>query len=236
MSLFGITFAPVFHVWLIIFLFCLGLISVLIQFRVTRDKLGQTRALILSLLRFGAVTLLVAFALNPSLVTNKAHHISPSIAILVDTSQSMGQSDSPDGNTRLDATKALLLEGIQPILPSLSQKYEVNLYGLADSLRSLEPGELGSLEAGGAKGNANEALKIISEKNSIALILSDGNVIWDESEAQQVPTLSVPVGSPEVYRDILISGVKAPPLAFRAPYSSQRIGQTPHGQQHPNPF
>ncbi len=215
MSLFGITLAPVFPVWLIIFLFCLGLISVLVQFRVTREKLGQTRALILSLLRLGAISVLVAFALNPSLVTKKKHHISPSIAILVDTSQSMGQSDSPEKITRLDAAKALLLEGVQPILSSLSEKYEVNLYGLADSLRSLEPGELGSLNAGGPKGNVNEALKVISEKNTIALLLSDGNVIWDESQAQQFPTLSVPIGSQEAYRDILISGVKAPPLAFR---------------------
>ncbi len=215
MSLFGITLAPVFPVWLIIIFFCLGLISVLIQFRVTKGKLGQTRALILSLLRLGAISVLVAFALNPSLVTKKKHHISPSIAILVDTSQSMGQSDSPEKITRLGAAKALLLDGVQPILSSLSEKYEVNLYGLADSLRSLEPGELGSLNAGGPKGNVNEALKEISEKNSIALLLSDGNVIWDENQAQQFPTLSVPVGSQEAYRDILINGIKAPPLAFR---------------------
>ena len=215
MSLFGITLAPVFPVWLIIFLFSLGVVSVLIQFRVTREKLGEKRSLILSLLRLGAVSVLVAFALNPSIVTKKKHQISPSIAILVDTSQSIGQSDSPEKITRLDTGKALLLDGVQPILPSLSKKYEVNLYGLADSLRSLEPGELGSLNAVGSKGNVSEALKVVSEKNTIALLLSDGNVIWDERQAQQVPILSIPVGSREAFRDILISGVKAPPLAFR---------------------
>jgi len=215
MSLFGITLAPVFPVWLIIFLFSLGVVSVLIQFRVTREKLGEKRSLILSLLRLGAVSVLVAFALNPSIVTKKKHQISPSIAILVDTSQSMGQSDSPEKITRLDTAKALLLEGVQPILPSLSKKYEVNLYGLADSLRSLEPGELGSLNAVGSKGNVSEALKVVSEKNTIALLLSDGNVIWDERQAQQVPILSIPVGSREAFRDILISGFKAPSLAFR---------------------
>jgi uncharacterized membrane protein len=107
------------------------------------------------------------------------------------------------------------LEGEEPILPSLSEKYEVSLYGLAGSLRSLEPGELGSLNAGGPKGNVSEALKVISEKNTIALLFSDGNVLWDESQAQQFPTLSVPVGNREAYKDILISKFKAPPLAFR---------------------
>lgn len=215
MSFFDITIAPVFSPWLIIFLFCLGLFSVLVQFRITRDKLGQTKALILTLMRLGAISVLVAFALNPSLVTKKKHHISPSIAILVDTSQSMGQSEPSGDDTRLDRAKALLLEGDQPILSSLGEKYEVNLYSLTDSIKSFERGELDSLKAGGPKGNINEALKVISAKNNIAILLSDGNVIWDDSQKQKFPTLSVPLGSQDPYRDLLIKGIKAPPLAFR---------------------
>ena len=148
-------------------------------------------------------------------MTKKKHHISPSIAVLLDTSQSMGQSDTPENKTRLDSAKALLLEGDQPILSSLRQKYEVNLYGMTDSLKPLEQGDLSTLKAGGHKGNINEALKVIGEKNTMALFLSDGNVIWDESQTQKLPTLSIPLGSQDAYKDILIRGIKAPPLAFR---------------------
>ena len=217
MNAFGITIVPVFPLWLIIVLFCLGLFSVLVQFRVTREKLGKRRALMLSLIRLGAISLLVAFALNPSLVTKKEHTISPNIAVLLDTSQSMNQpaSASPEKGTRLDGAKTLLLAGNRPILHSLIEKYDVNIYALTDSLRTLEMGELGPLKAEGAKGNVGEALKILSEKNDLALLISDGNVIWDENNKDRLPTISIPLGNPGTYKDILISSVKAPPLAFR---------------------
>jgi len=215
MSVNQITITPVFPWWLIILLLCLGLASALAQYRVIQDKVGKTRAFIISFLRFGAISLLVAFALNPSLVTKKEHKISPAIAILVDTSQSMAQSTSRDNVTRLDEAKALLTEGVSPLLRSLSEKYEVSIYGLADSLRPLETGDLARLEAGGNKGDLSEAVKVLSGNRSMAVVLSDGNLRWTESHGQQLPIITVPVGSPEAYRDILIKGIKAPALAFR---------------------
>ncbi len=68
-----ITIIPVFPIWLIILLFCLGLASAFAQYRRIRDKLGKTRARILSFLRLSAISRLVAFALNPSLVAKKEH-------------------------------------------------------------------------------------------------------------------------------------------------------------------
>lgn len=215
MSVNQITIAPVFPLWLIILLFCLGFVSVLAQYRATLDKLGKTRTLIISFLRLGAISLLVAFALNPSLVAQKEHKIAPAIAILVDTSQSMGQSASREKVPRLDEAKALLTEGANPLLRSLSEKFEVSLYGLGDWLRPLEAGDLGRLKAGGNKGDVSEALKSLGVKNSVAVLLSDGNVGWNETQAQQLPTITVPVGNPKAYRDILIKGIKAPALAFR---------------------
>jgi uncharacterized membrane protein len=217
MNVFGITLAPVFPLWLIIALFCLVLVSALVQFKRTREKLGKRRALVLSLLRLGAVSILVAFALNPSLVSIKDHWIVPSIAVLVDTSKSMGQSAAEPNKpvTRLDEAKSLLLEGDSPILKALTEKYEVNVYELTDSKRSLEASELGGLHAGGQTGNVNEALERLSENNALAVLLSDGNVIWDDTRTQSPPTMTIPVGNPDTYKDILIGGFKAPSLAFR---------------------
>jgi uncharacterized membrane protein len=217
MNIFGITLAPAFPLWLIIALFCLVLVSVLVQFRRTREKLGKTRAFVLSLLRLGAVSILVAFALNPSLVSREDHRIAPAVAILVDTSQSMGQSASAPNEkvTRLDEAKSLLLKGDSPLLKALSEKYEVNVYELNDSLRSLESSELGRLQAGRQAGNVNEALERLSENNALAILLSDGNVKWDDTRTQPLPTMTIPMGTPDTYKDILISDFKAPPLAFR---------------------
>ena len=111
MSLNPITLSPVFPVGLILLLFGLALAAFWVQYRVSRTKLGNKRALILSLLRLVAIAMLIAFALNPSVITTQVHELPPTIAIVVDTSDSMGQSRVDDPTTRLDKVRVLLTEG-----------------------------------------------------------------------------------------------------------------------------
>jgi uncharacterized membrane protein len=215
MNLNPITFAPVFPAWLILFLFCLALAQAVIQGVVNRSKLGWMRALVISALRFAVIVVLVIFALNPSVVTREEHRISPAVAIIVDTSESMGQSDGNGKVSRLNQAKALLSEGGSPLIGSLSQKYEVHVYGLADSLRPLAFADVPRLQAAGSKGDLSEALKTIGNKNAVAVVLSDGNLKWNQNQAQLLPTVIVPFGDPQTYQDVLIKGISAPPLAFR---------------------
>jgi hypothetical protein len=86
---------------------------------------------------------------------------------------------------------------------------------LGESLKPIEPGELGSLKAGGERGDLNIALTNLSGKNSLALLLSDGNVKWEKGSPIGPPLLVYPVGDSKDYKDILIKAVKAPALAFR---------------------
>jgi uncharacterized membrane protein len=215
MNLDQITIAPVFPLWLILLLFSLGFASAIAQYRFMRGKLGHSRALGLSLLRLGAISFLIAFALNPSLVAKKEHKVSPAIAVLLDTSQSMGQPGRPVKASRLEEAKALLTEGANPLLKSLSERFEVRLYGVGESLRAVEAKELANLKAEGMKGNLSEILKELSGKNTLALLLSDGNLNWNGGQSTDLPIVTVPLGSTREYKDILIKAVKAPPLAFR---------------------
>lgn len=215
MNLNPIAIAPVFPMGLIVLLFGLAVAAVWVQYRMSRVKLGKKRALVLCSLRLLAVATLVAFALNPSLIATQVHKLLPAVAIVVDTSGSMGQSGIDGRATRLDKVRTLLTEGPNPLLRSLGDKFDVSIYGLSDSLRPLEPGDLARLTAGGNKGDVTEALKSLSAKNSVAVLFSDGNLRWNSSEDQQLSTLTVAVGNPETYRDILITEVNAPSLAFR---------------------
>ncbi|UCE55168.1 MAG: hypothetical protein JSV31_06930 [Desulfobacterales bacterium] len=215
MRLYPITIAPVFPVGLIMLLFGLALAAVWMQYRVRRAKLGNTRALILSLLRLVAIAMLVAFALNPSQIATHVHELSPGIAIVVDTADSMGQSGGDDPATRLDQVKSLLTEGRFPLLRSLADEFDVSVYGLSDSLRPLESGDLARLTAGGNKGDIATALKSLSAQNSVVVLFSDGNLRLNSSQGQQLSALTVAMGNPKAYRDILISEVSAPALAFR---------------------
>ena len=147
-----ITIVPFFPRWVIVVLLGIGLASVIVQYRLIRGRLGAGRALSLSILRLLAISFLIAFALNPSLVARKEHRISPSIAILLDTSQSMGLPGRTGKASRLDEAKTVLTGGPNPLLKSLSREYEVKLYGLGESLRGINEDGLASLKAGGAKG------------------------------------------------------------------------------------
>jgi uncharacterized membrane protein len=215
MNLDWITIAPVLSLWLILLLFVLGIASTVIQYRLMCKRLGHSRALGLSFLRLGAISIIIAFSLNPSMVTRKEHPISPAIAILLDTSQSMGQSERSGKRSRLEEAKKFLTEGTNPLLKSLSERYEVRLYGVGESLRPLKVNELADLKAEGRKGNLSEILKELNGKNIVALLLSDGNLQWNEGQSKNLPVVTVPLGSPEEYKDILIKTVKAPSLAFR---------------------
>jgi uncharacterized membrane protein len=215
MNLDQITIAPVFPLWLILLLFSLGFISAIVQFHLLRGRLGHSRALGLSFLRLGAISFLIAFALNPSLVAKKEHKVLPAIAILLDTSQSMGQVEGSTKASRLEEAKALLTEGANPLLKSLSERFEVRLYGVGESLRAIEAKGLADLKAEGMKGNLSEILKELSGKNTLALLLSDGNLNWNGGQSTDLPIVTVPLGSTREYKDILIKAVKAPPLAFR---------------------
>ena len=210
MNLNQITIAPVFPMGLIMLLFGLALAAVWLQYRVSRVKLGNMRALMLSSLRLLAIAILVAFALNPSLVATQVHKLSAAIAIVVDTADSMGQPNAENRASRLDRVKALLTEGQPSLLRSLGDKFEVSLYGLSDSLRPLESGDLARLTAGGNKGDVAAALKTLSAKNSVAILFSDGNLQWSTSQGQQLSALTVVMGNPKAYRDILITEVNAP--------------------------
>ena len=229
MTLSQMAVAPVFPVWLIILILCLGLASAFAQYRATRERLGHARALAISLLRLGAISLLAAFALNPSLVAKMEHRLAPSVAILVDTSQSMGQSVSGEKGSRLDEARAILMEGANPLLRSLRERFDVSIYGLANALRALEPGDLAHLTVEGNKGNLTDALSVLRQKNSAVILLSDGNLGWNEGDTQGLPIITVPIGDPKAYKDVLIKGIKAPSLAFRGREVTIEVTVKSHG-------
>jgi uncharacterized membrane protein len=209
------TLAPVFPLWLIVLLFGVGTGLVFALYRRIRDKLDRKSALVLSALRLCAIALILAFALNPSFLTNNKHVLAPSIAILMDTSHSMGQSDAGKKISRLDDAKTLLTAGSSPLLRSLKERYEVDVYGLADSLKPLVGADLTQLKASGNRGDVSKALSALSGRSDLAVLFSDGNVTWQDTPAPSLPFVTVALGNPGDYKDILIKRVRAPTMGFR---------------------
>ncbi|MDP2734749.1 MAG: hypothetical protein Q8P12_00920, partial [bacterium] len=207
--------APVFPWWLIVLFFSLGLVLTALQFRLTRERLGKGRAAVLAALRLGAFSLVTVVALNPSAVVRKEQRIAPALAILVDTSESMGRSASPGEATRLEEARGLLTKGFFPLLKSLGEQFDVTIYGLGEAGKPLAVGDLALLKAGGNKGDVGQALTALAGKHAAVLLLSDGNLQWREGPAAELPVIAVPLGNQSAYRDVLIKEIKAPAMAFR---------------------
>jgi uncharacterized membrane protein len=205
---------PVFPVWLVILLLFLGLGLVLLQYVLIRGKLGSSRALGISLLRCFSFFLLISFALNPLFVSKKEHRVSPTLAVLIDTSQSMGLPGALGKGSRLEEARSLLLEP-QGLLKRLKERYEVKVYALGESLRTLEEEELSRLGAGEKNANLSGALEKLSSEDPQVLLFSDGNLQWENKGSKVSSPLVVSMGNPEGYRDVLIKSVKAPSMAFR---------------------
>ena len=215
MNLSQITITPVFPVWLILLLFFLGMAAVVLQYWFIRKRLGRARALAVSLLRFFAIFSLISFALNPSQVEKKEYKAPTPLAVLIDVSQSMNHAGSGEKVSRIDEVKALLLQEPGSLLNALTQGYDVRLYSLGESLRSIEAKDLSGLKAEGKRGDMNEALERLRGKDAFAILLSDGNLKWEDGVAKDLPVLVLPAGNPKDYRDVLIKSVKAPAIAFR---------------------
>jgi uncharacterized membrane protein len=199
----------------ILVLLFVGLTFAALQYWMLLKRLGHPRAMLISFLRLVTLSLILSLSLNPSLMKKKEEKVSPTLSILLDTSQSMKLPGQGGKATRLDETKALLLDGEKPLLKSLEESFEVKLYALGESLRAMGEGDLPGLKVGRKRGDLNEALKKIGNENSLVLLLSDGNIPWNSSDTKGPSLITFPIGDPKNYKDILIKEVRAPNMAFR---------------------
>ncbi len=215
MTLNQIAISPVLPLWLIFLLLSLGLGAAIYQYWLLRKRLGSPRAAVLSLLRLGALFLIISFALNFSLWVRNERKVTQSLAILLDTSQSMSLPGAARKGSRLDEAKGVLLDGPMPLLKSLAERFNVKLFGLGESLRSLETEDLGKLKAGGKEGDLTEAVDRLADTHSMVVLFSDGNLKWKSDFSRRLPVVAVPMGDPKGYQDILIKAIQAPAMAFR---------------------
>ncbi len=210
-----ITIIPVLPVWLILLLSALGLAAVLYQFPLLRKRLSSRQAWALSFLRLSAGFLLISLALNPTYTERREHPGIQDLAILLDTSPSMGLPGQGGKGNRLEEAREILFSGAKPLFPSLAEKFRVRVYTFGESLEEVKVESSWPGAAQERKGNLTAALETLARQNCPVILLSDGNFRWAEDPELSLPLLVIPVGDPGSHRDILIQEVKAPPMAFR---------------------
>ncbi|HEX7371237.1 MAG TPA: hypothetical protein VF372_00350, partial [Thermodesulfobacteriota bacterium] len=165
-----ITLSPFLPPWLILVLLGLGILALILQHPRLRKRVGRSRSLWLSALRLAALLLLMGCFLDPASTERVEKKSSPTLALFVDTSSTMGLPGK-GGKSRLEEALALLLGGEKPLLKSLSEKFEVQIYALGESSRPVEAGEIAKLKPAGSRGDLALAAEKLPSKNVLPILL-----------------------------------------------------------------
>lgn len=196
---------------------------IVMQWRDLRQRVSRRALWGLCGLRVVTSLLILGMLWNPSLLIQKVLQILPPLAIMVDTSGSMGLAE-PGKASRLQQVQAYLQSGEHPVLHTLAQHYQLKFYQFDDTARALPLQRLGEVQPGGGSTDILGALTTVLEENRTAkpagvLVFSDGvhhgaDTGLGHLRQAQTRVVTVGVGAPETYRDIRVGAVQAPTLAF----------------------
>jgi uncharacterized membrane protein len=215
MNLGPISIDPIFPWWVLLGLVSGALLAAFYYHRSVRRRIVPRKALAVSSLRLGAFFILLLLALNPSLRATKEVPVKPSLAILLDTSESMASVEPEKKTSRLEQAKARLFEGDPSLFTSLTENFLIRFYALNENFKEMGLDDLRGSKAQGKGGDLSDALRRLAGKNDIGLLFSDGNLQWTQAKAPRLPLFILPAGNAGEYKDLLIQEVKAPALAFR---------------------
>jgi hypothetical protein len=220
-------------------LLALGAVLLIVALYRSERDLTRAQRLVLSFLRLLALALVIFMLLDPRILTEIRRERAAQTFLLVDTSASMGQRDTYDGDERKTLEGAtglslaeqrsraeLVLAAIehQKLLPSLAEKNKLRLFTF-DS-KATEATQLDRdavLAAGGDATRLGDAIRSVLKQaggDPVAgiVVLSDGRLNGGEpvgksaadAAMQGVPIYTVAVGKSGLPKNYAVTEVSAP--------------------------
>lgn len=190
------------------------------QLRFLRRSLGPGKAWPLTLLRALVYALLLLFLLGPTRIVEEPTSLRRPLVALVDASASMGLPSGAGAGSRLDAAKEVLAE--PGLTRGLADRYDLKLYSFDRETRLRDMDELAGMAPDGDASRLFHALDRVAASEPEAagvIVVSDG--IVNPADAPETfpghprPVLAVGVGRNDGFKDLRITGLRAPELAFR---------------------
>ena len=190
------------------------------QFRFLHRSLGLGKASLLTLLRGLVYALLLLFLLGPVRTVEEPTSLRRPLVVLMDTSQSMELSSGRGDVSRLDAAKEVL--AAPGLTRGLAGKYDLKLYSFDRETTPRDSTGFADASANGDASRLFHALEQAAEREPEAagiIVVSDGIVnpaeALDEFPGHPRPVFAVGVGPADGFKDLRITGLRAPELAFR---------------------
>lgn len=195
-------------------MFFSGAIGAFLTYRSTDPQTTAVRKIIMAVLRFVAISAIVFMLADPLLLSHHRKEVNPSIALLVDDSESMSISDRI-GNRAEIVSKILASSAMK----QLEDKYLTHLFLFAESLYCS-----GEMKFSGVSTALGEALSEVLDTASAlelgaVVLLSDGqsNIDIDPlsvASSYPMPIYTIGIGDPKPAPDITVAQVIANPNAY----------------------
>ena len=231
------TFAYPLPAWALAAILALAALLAAAAYARTAVPLTPSRRVVLSAFRFLALTAIVLFLLRPVVPSGPAGDQGARVAVLVDTSRSMGLIDA-GGRTRLAEATALVRDRL---VPELSRTYPVDVLAAGEQVI---PVSLDRLAADARHTNLAGAIKATRERyrgRDLAgiVLISDGGETArgsadHDSGAAGPPVVTVGVGDPVVRADRELRSVTVGPSAMDASLIDLTATLVSHGIDRPS--
>lgn len=202
-------FASSWPLWVLVALIAAAAVAVGINLARNRNDFGWAKAGVIGLLQFAVIALLLTMLWQPSLLTRTLRDQDNSVALLVDSSASMGYGE--DDRSRLQRAVAALEDGP---LPVLEDQFEVELLGFSGQVVALP--SLQNVPAPGQKTDIGEALLTVLRGASAGalaavVLVSDGadnSGALDPARIAEIASFGVPVHTLGVGREVLAEDIE----------------------------
>ena len=208
--------------WYLLIVFLVGLVLTLAAYRRVPQGISSRLKTTLTALRTISLALLLFLIAQPAVLFSITERERPSIAILVDTSQSMNTRDEKSA-TRLEAVKRALQSDA---LEQLRKSADVTFYQFAQNAVPITPSLHHSITPSGRRTFISSALRQIGQEKSrrhnrpaAVVLFSDGQDNSDEdvlaaAKELNAPIYTVGVGSASTQPDLAVRNVAAPTTVF----------------------
>src|ERR671925_647344 len=131
-----------------------------------RHKAATWVALAVTGLRLVAFALIVAFLTNPTIFIQTLQRIPIPLAVLLDTSESMGLPAGSSGQiSRLQQAQEVLLKDNGQVLDALARDFDLRVYRFDEHAHAMARGELAALSADGRATNFVQSLLEVQQEH-----------------------------------------------------------------------
>ncbi|MBI5418428.1 hypothetical protein HZA55_10900 [Candidatus Poribacteria bacterium] len=213
----------IFPLWFILIVFFIAVIIVAVSYFNASLKISFTMRLILLSLKIAAIAILIFAFFQPYILTHKERKEKSTLAILIDTSPTMGFKDN-NQISRLDMVNGIFKNKENNIIDKLKKDHKVKVYTFSDQISSAIVREPMAFSLNGYRTGIVNAIEQAMQYDradnlSNIVVFSDGQDSFlanflSSTKDFEYPIFTVGIGQANKIKDVHLVKIKKDEIAY----------------------